>query len=268
MSNQMITSGSKVFFTPVNGRTVRMTGSIVDYSRDLDDDGNIVKLATDELSIEIGSLIRPRPKLPYKVNIINPVYDANKHFIAYDLSIAKMNKSTIFVCPLLGGKKELFLWDKYLVNCFVRTIDEENIICLLYRWSSDKLFTKFETALQEFKTYKYHVDTDPFHVMYVFGVPEGTKASYEKFLEGKYSEIDDLIKLKILDYHNFNMDGTTAKILFKSPSLKQQLEEELDVNIPVENELHSPPNLIEETFNPEYYKIVKKNKINKNFLNE
>lgn len=261
----MITTNGSVIFTPVNGRTVRMTGSVIDYKQEVSN-REIVKLYTDTSFVEIGSIIKARAKLPYKVNYIHPVYNAVNFLVGYDLSIAKQNKSSIFICPMLGGNRELFLWDKYLVNAFVGTPDDENVICLLYRWSSDKLFTKFEGALQAFKTYKYHLDTDPFHVMYVFEIPEGMKSSYNAFMEGKYSQIDDLVKLKILDYHNFNMDGTTAKILFKSPSLMKQLEEELDVSIPIENELHSPPKMNEEIFNPEYYKIVKKNKINTKFL--
>lgn len=260
----MITTNGSVTFTPVNGRTVRMTGSVIDYRQEIEN-GNIIKLSTDNLFVEIGSIVKARAKLLYKVNLINPVYNAVNFLVGYDLSIAKSNKSSIFICPMLGGNRELFLWEKYLVNTFIGTPEEENVICLLYRWSSDKLFTKFEGALQAFKTYKYHVDTDPFHVMYVFDIPDGMRSSFDSFVKGKYSEIDDLVKLKILDYHNFNMDGTTAKILFKSPSLKKQLEEELDVSIPIENELHSPPKMIEEKFNPEYYKIVKKNKVNTKF---
>ena len=62
------------------------------------------------------------------------------------------------------------------------------------------------------------------------------------------------------------MDGSTAKILFKSPSLKKELEEQLDVLIPEENELHSPPNLIEETFDPELYHTSKLKFDNTKFL--
>jgi hypothetical protein len=74
------------------------------------------------------------------------------------------------------------------------------------------------------------------------------------------------MKLKILDYHGFNMDGSTAKILFKSPSLKKELEELLDVTIPEGNELHSPPKLNEETFDPELYYTGKVKFDNTKFL--
>jgi hypothetical protein len=167
---------------------------------------------------------------------------------------------------MLGGRRELFYWDKLLVNAFCAIPYEDNIIALLYRFCGDAEFTRFEAALEQFRNFKYKIDTDPYHVLFVFDVPEETRASYEHFVNGRYSEIDDIVKLKILDYHGFNMDGSTAKILFKSPSLKKELEEQLDVTIPEENELHSPPKLNEETFDPELYHTSKIKFDNTKFL--
>ena len=65
--------------------------------------------------------------------------------------------------------------------------------------------------------------------------------------------MDDVIKLKILDYHKFSMDGHTAKVLFKTDSLRRDLEKQLDCSIPPENELHSKMNMDLEIFNPDYY---------------
>lgn len=266
MSQQIVTDG-KIIYTPMNGRTIRMTGSVADYSRVYDEDGKtITALVNGKLSHPIGSIVRNRTKNPYKVNHITPLYNAVNLLAGYDLSVAKATKSTIFLCPMLGGKRELFYWDKLLVNAFFAIPNEDNVIALLYRFSGDATFTKFEAALEQFSFFKYKIDTDPYHVLFVFAVPEGTKASYEHFVNGRYSEIDDIVKLKILDYHGFNMDGSTAKILFKSPSLKKELEELLDVTIPEENELHSPPKLNEETFNPELYHTSKLKFDNTKFL--
>lgn len=266
MSQQIVTDG-KITFTPMNGRTIRMTGSIADYSRVYDEDGKtITALVSGKLKHDIGSIVRNRTKNPYKVNHITPLYNAVNLLAGYDLSVARATKSTIFLCPMLGGKREMFYWGNLLVNAFFAVPNEENVIALLYRFSGDPTFTKFEHALGQFKAFKYKIDTDPYHVMFVFGVPDHAKASYEHFVNGRYSEIDDIVKLKILDYHGFNMDGSTAKILFKSPSLKAELEEQLDVTIPEGNELHSPPNSIEETFNPELYYTGKLKFDNTKFL--
>lgn len=266
MSQEIVTDG-RIIFSPVNGRTIRMTGSVADYSRVYDEDGKtITALVNGKLSHPIGSIVRNRTKNPYKVNHITPLYNAVNLLAGYDLSVAKATKSTIFLCPMLGGKREMFYWEKLLVNAFIAVPGEDNVIALLYRFSGDATFAKFEHALGQFKAFKYRIDTDPYHVLFVFSVPEHAKSAYEHFVNGQYSEIDDIIKLKILDYHGFNMDGSTAKILFKSPSLKKDLEELLDVTIPDENELHSPPNLIEETFDPELYYTGKLKFDNTKFL--
>ncbi len=265
--SQQITTDGKITYTPVNGRTIRMTGSIADYSRVYDEDGKtITALVSGKLSHPIGSIVRGRTKNPYKVNIITPLYNAVNLLAGYDLSVAKATKSTIFLCPMLGGKRELFYWNNLLVNAFCAVPNDENVIALLYRFSGDALFTKFEHALESFEAFKYKIDTDPYHVLFVFEVPKHAQASYSHFVNGRYSEIDDIMKLKILDYHGFNMDGSTAKILFKSPSLKKELEEQLDVTIPDENELHSPPKLNEETFDPELYHTSKLKFDNTKFL--
>jgi hypothetical protein len=244
-----------------------MTGSIADYSRVYDEDGKtITTLVNGKLSHPIGSIVRNRTKNPYKVNHITPLYNAVNLLAGYDLSVAKATKSTIFLCPMLGGKREMFFWNNLLVNAFIAVPNEERVIALLYRFSGDALFTKFEHALAQFKAFKYKIDTDPYHVLFVFDVPNHAQSSYSHFVNGRYSEIDDIMKLKILDYHGFNMDGSTAKILFKSPSLKKELEEQLDVTIPEGNELHSPPKLNEETFNPELYHTSKLKFDNTKFL--
>jgi hypothetical protein len=49
------------------------------------------------------------------------------------------------------------------------------------------------------------------------------------------------------------MDSDISKILFKSPSLKQKLEETLDVTIHEDAELYDAPDMNVEIFNPEYY---------------
>ena len=118
MSQQIATDG-KIIYTPVNGRTIRMTGSIADYSRVYDEDGKtITTLVSGKLSHPIGSTVRGRTKNPYKVNFITPLYNAVNLLAGYDLSVAKATKSTIFLCPMLGGKRELFYWEKFLVNAF------------------------------------------------------------------------------------------------------------------------------------------------------
>jgi hypothetical protein len=89
--------------------------------------------------------------------------------------------------------------------------------------------------------------------MFIFDVPDEARHSYDCFLDGKYSEIDDMWKLKILNFHNFKTDGQTGQILFRSKYLKHSLEEKIGVELPEGSELHSKPDISIEGFNAEYY---------------
>lgn len=259
----------KSFLIIVNARTVRLSGDIKQFKPIYEED-DIVKLEGEEMSYSIGQLVRPKIRTPYKINVIQKLTaggDPNLPAQGYDLSIAKINLSSIFAAPLLGGNRELFLWDKYFINAFVETNEEKNVIALLYRFSGDALFLKFESALCAFRTFKYKVDTDSYHVMFVFDIPDTSKSAYERLMAGEYSKIDDFLKLKILDYHGFNMDGHTARVLFKSEILRKELEEKLDCSIPESNELHSIFDMTQERFDPDYYYTAKSVLENKNHFN-
>ena len=258
LTNQLpLGKPGKCYVNVVNQRVVRLSGDIGQFTPILNEEQEIIALQGSELSYNIGQIIKPRARYPFKINHIMKVSSNYGVPSAYDLVYAKQNLSSIFAAPLLGGKRDLFLWDKNFINAFIATQDETDIIAMLYRFSGEPLFLKFEAALCSFRTFKYKLDTDPYHVLFVFDVPESSQSSYEHLVNSRYSEMDDLIKLKILEYHGFNMDGQTAKVLFKSASLKEELENKLDCIIPKENELHSALDMGQEVFNPDYYHTPK-----------
>lgn len=243
----------KVYLSTVNSRIVRLSGDVEQFTPSLNENGEIISLDGPQTSYSVDQVIKPKVRYPFKINHIHKIPNGFGGAIGYDFIYAKQNLSSIFAAPLLGGKRDLFLWDKNFINAFVETPDEANVIAMLYRFSGDPLFLKFESALASFRTFKYKLDTDPFHVLFVFDVPDGCKSSYEHLINSRYSEMDDFIKLKILEYHSFNMDGQTAKVLFKSDSLRSELEAKLDCTIPKSNELHSVLDMSQEKFNPDYY---------------
>jgi len=241
---------------PQNGRTVRLLGDILGC-KPTQENNEIVSIeCTGEagpFEIAIGETVRVTPSSPYKVNkIVEGTFD-NK-VVCYDLITAALTDSSIFILPLLGGNRRLFMWDSLFVNAFIQTEEHKNCIALLYRYSGDMLFLKFESALCSFRTFRERFDPDPNHVMFIFDVPKEAQDSYESFVNGKYSEIDDMWKLKILSFHDFAADGQTGQILFKSKYLKHSLEEKIGVELAEGTELHSKPDLKTEGFDAEYYK--------------
>lgn len=111
-------------------------------------DGKIVSLAMpNDCFISIGDKMKIKGE-PYKVNIINKVKDGKN--IVYHIKTAERTKSSLFVLPMLSGKRNLFLYNSQLINAFIGYKELNNHIVLLYRWSSDPLFAKFEIALKSF----------------------------------------------------------------------------------------------------------------------
>lgn len=248
----------KVTMTPHNGRTVRLSGDLTNCTANEDKHGDIIELICVyddcDFTIKLGDTIRPTPKSPHKVNHIVPGYHDDR-LVCYDLINCHINTSSIFALPFLGGNRKLFMWDRLFINAFIGTPDDTDCIALLYRYSGESLFLKFESALCSFRTFRHKFDPDPYHVMFVFDVPKSCRQSYKHFVNGRYSQIDDLWKLKILEFHGFDIDGHTGKILFQSDSLRRKMEEDLDVTLPPDSELHSKPDETKEVFDPEYYEI-------------
>jgi hypothetical protein len=178
--------------------------------------------------------------------------------LCYDLSVDRLTDSSIFLLPFLGGNRKLMLWDSLFVNAFMGTPDDHECVALLYRYSGEPMFTKFESALCSFRNFRRKVDPDPHHVLFVFDVPEEAKSSYAAFKEGRYSEISDDWKLRILEFHGYDFDGHTGQILFKDPGLRRTLEEQLDVRLPDNAELYSKPSSSVEVFSSEFYSPSKK----------
>jgi len=212
--------------------------------------GEIISLVTDTFSIDIGQIF-PVKKRNYKVNSIQSKVVGST--ITYEVSSAALNKSSLFVFPMLGGERRLFMFEELFINCFIGTEKHKDHIVLLYRFCGDSTFLKFEQALSQFSTFVESYDPSPEYVVFVFRIPENHIQNFKKFKEGKYSELDIIYKTKILEFHNFNLQGDLAQILFKSENRRLRLEEQLNVKLPVAAELHSIINLEEEIFNPYVY---------------
>jgi hypothetical protein len=239
--------------TPIDGRTVRLHRP-ADY-REETKEGEIIRLYKEGTPIEIvvGGSIKYKDAR-HRVNVIQR--GTRKGQLAcYDLKCAVLNSSSIFALPFLGGSKKYMLWDSLFVNAFISTEEYDECIALLYRYSGDVLFSKFEKAMCAMPNFIKMDDVDHYHVLFIFKVPDSAKDSYQKFREGRYSEIDGIWKLMILNYHDFDPAGQTGKILYKDAKLKAELETKLDIELG-DSELHSIPDMKYERFNKEYYSTL------------
>jgi len=246
----------KLNFKIVNGRTVRLN-NVKDFHEELGDKDEVVGIYTDSgLNIKLGDTVHPTKSYPQKVNYIHRG-KIDSRVVCYDLLSTKMTVSSTFVTPFLGVSKSFMLWDNLFVNTYISAYEYDNCIALLYRFSGDPMFLKFEAALCSFRTFVKKYDPDPYHVLFIFSVSDAAQKSYDKLINGKYSEIDDLWKLKILDFHDYDRYGQTGQILYKDVELRYKIEQKLDVALDDTYELHSAPSKEEETYSPDMFKISK-----------
>ena len=233
----------EVIFNPVAPLYFIISGGTRTIKPQYKDD-KIVSLAMpDDYFITVGDTLKIKGD-PYKVNIITKIKESKA--ITYHLKTAERTKSSIFILPMLSGTRGLFLYDSNLINAFIGYDTTQDHIVLLYRWSADTLFAKFDLALKKFPTFVRSFDADPQHVVYIFSIPEAHEMNFKYFKEGKYSKLEDEFKLKILDFHNMGVDSALSKILFKSDERKRELEEKLAAEIPENSELLSIINLKDE----------------------
>lgn len=194
-------------------------------------------------------------KRKYKINIIEK-RTSNKD-LYYILSIAKRTKSSTFLLPMLGGHKDLYFWNVLLLNCFIATTEDKDCIALLYRWSSDPLYLKFEKALTKFRSFKRRYDPSPDCVMFIFNVPKKSLRNYIKFINGKYSKMSKQYKFNVLEFHDKDLYDNIGQVLFKTEKRRLMLEKKLGEDLPEDSELLSIIDINKETYNYEAYNFKK-----------
>ena len=241
----------KIILNPTNARTIKITGGTRSIRAHRHDD-KIVSLELPEDRIfSLGQTIKVKKKR-YKINIIKQIFVGN--VILYELIVSERTKSTLFVLPMLGGERKLYFYDNLLINCFIGLPDHEGCIALLYRWSGDPLFDKFEKALKKFSNYitDYVPDKHSELIMFVFDVPKKHIKNYKKFLNGKYSELSAEYKENTLKFHGLDITSQLGQILFQSEKRRIKLENTLNVKLSEDAELYSILDE-KEKFNPKYY---------------
>ena len=241
-------------YTIVDALTIRIGGGTKSLTAHKIN-GAIYSLESEEdngicLSLDLTIEIR---KQKYKINIIEEKYIGK--ILVYEVSIAKRTKSFTYLLPMLGPSKEFFIMDK-LVNVFIATENNVDCIALLYRFSSDPLFLQLEKAFKQFSYFREIEDTDPYHVLFVFNVPDKYRKIYNQFITGKYSKFNKLYKFHILEFFNMSKDSQTCHILFRSTKRKKLLENLLEHPLPKNSELLS---IIDdrETYSSDIYKPKK-----------
>lgn len=155
--------------------------------------------------------------------------------------IEKANKSYSYLLPLLC--KELNVPSLLnLVGIFLKHEDYpelDNHIFCLFRWSPNRIHTKFEEDLMKHPMCVFHKDVSSEHYLICFSVPTELQYSYSVFKRSKYSKISKESKEQILKFYNLGKDHAVAMVLNQDPRLKKKYEEALGTRLDDDAELSS-----------------------------
>lgn len=234
-----------VIITEENPRTLHVSPAHADYEV-LDSEGNIESINYGgEYKIQKNNVISLH-KTKYKATSIKKVKaTANKPSYYRITTNNGLTKTFNFIMPLLGDNRAFFKFTTQFINAFIGYepyADYGDSLYLLYKFSGQLDYTKFEEQLMEHPWHKETIDVDKYQVLYQFDIPEEHKKDVNLLINGKYSSVSVSTKERILRFHNSRETSTLGQILSKSPIRKQSLEKDLllDKPIPEDIDLYSP----------------------------
>jgi len=178
------------------------------------------------------------------------------------------NKSLAYVVPLIlkDGDKTLnftttksfpanHFYNSYIFNS--KYPDGVNTVYLAYKKSLNPIFDIMEKKLINDNFIRR--DEYPGLYVYSFKIPSLFIEDFKKFKEGKYSQMSEMAKNKILNSFDLTVNNQTMKesnlvqVLYKSDILKKQIEEKLNITLSSSAELSSIIDFHSETFIQENY---------------
>lgn len=164
-----------------------------------------------------------------------------------------MNKSRSYILPLVlyDYQKNIQQLLDNLENTFIRYVEKDELIVL--QISKDNLTLEFFDYYKELPIFVDLIETGD-RFLLVLSIPEESLNDYRKFIDGKYSQISDSGKEKIVKftyrYYPLDLHETISKVVFKDPQLKREWIEYLNLEeFPEDVELSSKIDLIKETYN-------------------
>lgn len=181
-------------------------------------------------------------RITVKIGIVDSTYltkmivvdDQHKNVIIFS---SLPNKTSTFLAPLLNMTKLQLRYDTYFVSAFLHS--DLRHICLLYRFTGTNLYNEFEVSILNEKQYERHFNHDPYHVMYLFRIPDHFRKDIEFFLSGKYSQFSSNLKDLITNF--YGKDTIVYQVIHKDRTLKEIIEKDLDVKLDDDMELASKP---------------------------
>ena len=189
------------------------------------------------------------------------IKEEEDNYMVIDLE-SKVNKSYSFVLPMVfntisdvsTGRVLSKGLPTDLINVYIGDKDYPDLkrhLFLLYQKNDSKNYEEFNVRM--INKLQYYMDYDveynnKIYQMYVFQIPDSCIHLYELFIEGRYSDFDDVYKQHILTFFRVSSKDVIGDILYKREKHFELLEEIYDLDIPRDQECMSKPNLKFEIF--------------------
>jgi len=181
--------------------------------------------------------------------------------------IGSPNKSASYLLPLIGDTIDQFAGKIFPQTLYRNTFSgaEEKPelnrhVFVLYKYSSNTYFKRFEENLKELETFTECYDPDSYHVMFVFEVPTQYIEALANFRLGKYSEMSEAAKIKILKFHKIDINSQPLNpiygTLYRKEFQYEYLEAKYAIKIPRNMEASSLPVFTKEIYLNSYKEKV------------
>ena len=137
----------------------------------------------------------------------------------FKMNVVK-NKSLTYMFPMLNEIFS-FKFTQFLLNSYMAFEKGDNIFCVLYKWSSDPEFLKFEKEIMEHPLYMGHADFGE-KVAYKFKLTALMEIEKNKFIKGDYKRFSQEHKNavgKYVDFRSFRNASRIKRIMTEGDSL-------------------------------------------------
>lgn len=229
----------------LNARTIKFEcpeGVIVDYLTN--DNGNIVSVnyGGNTANISVGAKFvfdMSGSITNYDIEEIEVSRDSNRIFL---LNTHKLTKATSFLTPIISMLQDFIGFKTTMINCYVRTYrDKPEQLVLLHRNIRDEEFKKVVENLETLPTFAESMVHNKFFRSFIFNIPGTFKRDLELFMDGKYSNLSEVLKNRIIRFHKLKESSMLYKVLYRDITLKKFIEMDLNEEIPDNLDLYSIP---------------------------
>lgn len=248
MNEIFLQNGKKIWLSVISVRKFRINTNHPDVNVIRDDNNNFIEMKFSELfSFKKGDkiVIKDENTNNYITFILNDISSISSTL--YDGIEQKINKTCIFILPLLGLNHLYFDYGYHLYNGFIS--EDYKFIYIKYKFTKTDHYLELEELLQKHPMYIEFFDLDREFVVFKFRLDDKYFSTIDSIIKGKYSNIKEEFKMQILSFHGLTKNSELGGILFKDQNYKKALEMRLGIKIPDSIDLMSKSTKEEEIWN-------------------